>query len=78
MVSTMGAPCSSAVAGRMKQALVVQRRRYMKDFGVLASSPLVDMEGRLLLNYPNCHYSHLMPKGSDRHLVLRLEELEHC
>jgi hypothetical protein len=57
---------------------VVQRRRCMKDFVVLASSPLADMEGRLLLNCPNCHYSHLMPKGSGRHLVLRLEELEHC
>ncbi len=78
MVSTAGAPCSSAVAGRMKQALVVQRRRYMKDFVVLASNPLVDMEERLLRNCLNCHYSHSRPKGSNRHLVHRLEELEHC
>jgi hypothetical protein len=62
----------------MKQALVVQKRKYMKDFGVLASSPLVDMGGHLLLNCPNCHYSHLMPTGSDRHLAHRLEESERC
>jgi hypothetical protein len=51
---------------------------YMKDFAELASSPSVDMEERLLLNCPNCHYSHLMLKGSDRHLVHPLEALEHC
>ncbi len=50
----------------------------MKDFAVLASSPLADMEGHLLLNCPNYHYSHLMPEGSDHHLVHRLEESEHC
>jgi hypothetical protein len=78
MVSTMDVPCSSAVAGRMKQAWVVRRRMYTKNFAVLASNPLVDMEGHLLQNCPNYHYSHLRPEGSDHHLVLRLEESEHC
>jgi hypothetical protein len=75
MASTMGA---HTVAERMEQALVVRRRRYMKDFGGLASNPLVDMEGRRLLNCQNCHYSHSMPTGSDRHLVHRLEESVRC
>lgn len=74
----MGAPCSSAVAERMKQALVVRRRKYMKDFGVLANNPLVDMEELLLLSFPNFHYSHLRPAGSNRHLVHRLEGSERC
>jgi len=47
MVSTMAAPCSSAVAGRMKQAWAVRRRRYMKGFAGSASNPLVDMEALL-------------------------------
>ena len=74
----MGAPYSSAVAERMKQALVVQRRKYMKDFGVMASNPLVDREELLLLNSLNCHYSHWKPTGSNRHLVHRLEGSERC
>jgi hypothetical protein len=74
----MGAPCSSAVAERMKQALVVRRRKYMKDFGVMASNPLVDMEERLLLSSPSCHYSHLRPTGLARHLVHRLEGSGRC
>jgi len=78
MASTTGAPCNSAVAGRMRQALAVQKSRHMEGFVVLASSPLVDMEERLLLSCLSCHYSHLRPEGSDRHLVHRLEESEHC
>jgi hypothetical protein len=78
MVNTMGAPCSSAAVGRRKQALAVQRRKYRKDFEGWASNPLVDMEERPLLSCLNCHYSHLRPTGSNRHLVLRLEESERC
>ncbi len=77
-VSTMGAPCSPAAAGRMKQAWVVRRRMYMKNFAALASSPSVDMEVHLLLNCPNSHCLHSMPKGSDHHLVHRLGESERC
>jgi hypothetical protein len=74
----VGAPCSSAVAERMKQALVVRRRKYMKDFGVMASNPLVDREELLLLSSPNFRYSHSRPTGSNRHLVHRLEVSERC
>jgi hypothetical protein len=74
----MGAPCSSAVAERMKQALVVRRRKHMKDFGVMASNSLVDMEELLLLSSPNFHYLHWRPTGSNRHLVHRLEGSERC
>jgi hypothetical protein len=79
MVSTMGAPCSSAVAEHMKQELAVQKSRHRKDFAAgWASNPLVGMEEHPLLNCPNCHYSHSMPAGSDRHLVRRLEGSERC
>jgi hypothetical protein len=37
----------------------------MKDFGVMASNPLADMEELLLLSSPNFHYSHLRPRGSN-------------
>jgi hypothetical protein len=40
----------------MKRAWVVRKRRYMKDFAALASSPWVDMEEHLLLNCQNFHY----------------------
>jgi len=50
----------------------------MKDFGVRASNPLADMEELLLLSSPNFHYSHLRPRGSNRHLVHRLEGSERC
>jgi hypothetical protein len=46
----------------MKQALEGRRRRYM-TFVALASNPLVDMEGHLILSYLNYHYLHLMIMG---------------